>query len=65
MQFHFKLLEKVCCSSWLSLVFGFISAMETASDNEQCLFLLQWWFVHLVKILKRERKTKKIEQITH
>ena len=66
MHFHLKLIEKVCCIVHGRLwSFGFISAMETASDKEQCLLLLQWWFVHLVKILKRERKTNKIEQITH
>ena len=42
MHFHLKLIEKVCCIVHGRLwSFGFISAMETASDKEQCLLLLQ------------------------
>ena len=31
--------------------------------KKNCLLLLQWWFVRLVKVLKRGRKTNRIEQI--
>ena len=39
MQFHLKLIVAAIHGCFWS--FGFISAMETASDKEQCLLLLR------------------------